>query len=174
MMKDCAHTRCDSAWKFTGPLQKKDEKMSKEPIEKERLFPTEANLGTSKQDRGGPATSGSATSEPETSKPSGRADPSGEERGPLGGRGSAAAGTHGTETAHAASGLPFERVMHRLEEVVEKLERGELSLEDSIATFEEGMKLSRLGTKQLEEAEHRVQKLVGEAPDASREENGDP
>ena len=46
--------------------------------------------------------------------------------------------------------LDFEASMKRLETIVEELESGELSLEDSIARYEEGMKLSKGLTEKLE------------------------
>jgi exodeoxyribonuclease VII small subunit len=48
----------------------------------------------------------------------------------------------------------------RLGQVVEKLEGGDLSLEDSIAAFEEGIRLARAGQKRLEEAEKKVEILL--------------
>jgi exodeoxyribonuclease VII small subunit len=47
-----------------------------------------------------------------------------------------------------------------LESVVERLEQGELSLEESVRLFEEGMKLSNACKKELEAAEGKVQLLV--------------
>jgi exodeoxyribonuclease VII small subunit len=46
--------------------------------------------------------------------------------------------------------------------VVEKLEGGSLSLEQSLAAFEEGVKLSRKGAQILDAAEHRVEVLLKE------------
>jgi exodeoxyribonuclease VII small subunit len=54
----------------------------------------------------------------------------------------------------------FEQRLTQLETVVEKLERGELSLEESVRLFEEGMKLSEACKAELEKAEGRVQVLV--------------
>ena len=56
--------------------------------------------------------------------------------------------------------LDFESSMKRLETIVEELEGGELSLEDSIARYEEGMKLQRLLTDVLNRAEKRIERLV--------------
>jgi exodeoxyribonuclease VII small subunit len=56
----------------------------------------------------------------------------------------------------------FEKAMERLEEIVESLEGGELSLEDSLEVFEEGMKLARFCSHKLEEAEKKVTILVRE------------
>ena len=54
----------------------------------------------------------------------------------------------------------FEEKLTQLETVVEKLERGELSLEESVRLFEEGVKLSDACKGELEKAEGRVQVLV--------------
>jgi exodeoxyribonuclease VII small subunit len=58
----------------------------------------------------------------------------------------------------------FEDILARLGSVVDKLEAGDLPLEDSLLLFEEGVRLSRLGTARLDEAERRVERLLrGEA-----------
>lgn len=54
----------------------------------------------------------------------------------------------------------FEEAMRRLEEIVDRLESGELSLEESLALFEEGMKLTQHCSNQLEQARLRVRQLV--------------
>jgi exodeoxyribonuclease VII small subunit len=54
----------------------------------------------------------------------------------------------------------FEDSLKKLEAIVEKLEKGDLSLEDSIKLFEEGVGLSAVCKKELEEAEGKVQMLV--------------
>jgi exodeoxyribonuclease VII small subunit len=53
----------------------------------------------------------------------------------------------------------FETAMERLEEIVQKLEQGDLTLEESLKLFEEGVKLSRICNKKLEEAERKVEVL---------------
>ncbi len=62
--------------------------------------------------------------------------------------------------------VDFEESMDRLEKIVAELESGELSLEDSIARYEEGMKLQRRLTEVLNQAEKRIERLVekGGAP----------
>ena len=55
----------------------------------------------------------------------------------------------------------FEEQLTALESVVERLERGELSLDESVRLFEEGVKLSNACKKELEAAEGRIQVLVG-------------
>jgi exodeoxyribonuclease VII small subunit len=56
----------------------------------------------------------------------------------------------------------FEDILARLNTVVEKLETGDLPLEASLALFEEGVQLSRLGESRLNEAEHRVERLLSD------------
>lgn len=56
--------------------------------------------------------------------------------------------------------MDFEKKLNRLEEIVTKMERGDLALENSLTLFEEGVKLSRECQKQLSEAELKVKKLV--------------
>jgi len=54
----------------------------------------------------------------------------------------------------------FEESMKRLEEIVRELEGKDLSLEDSIAKFEEGVKLGKICRELLEKAETRIKVLV--------------
>jgi exodeoxyribonuclease VII small subunit len=54
----------------------------------------------------------------------------------------------------------FEEAMKRLENIVESLEKGDLSLEESLKVFEEGMKLLHFCSRKLEEAEQRVTVLI--------------
>jgi exodeoxyribonuclease VII small subunit len=54
----------------------------------------------------------------------------------------------------------FESAIKRLTEIVQMLERGDLSLEDSLRLFEEGVKLSRLSQERLDGAEKRVEQLL--------------
>jgi exodeoxyribonuclease VII small subunit len=62
----------------------------------------------------------------------------------------------------------FEEQLMALESVVEKLERGELSLDESVHLFEEGVKLSNACKKELEAAEGRIQILVEQGRNAMR------
>lgn len=57
--------------------------------------------------------------------------------------------------------MDFEKKLNRLEEIVQKMEKGELSLDDSMKLFEEGVKLTRECQTQLTKAETQVKKLVG-------------
>ena len=54
----------------------------------------------------------------------------------------------------------FETAIARLEEIVETLEGGELQLEQSLKLFEEGIKLARVCSARLEEAERKVEVLL--------------
>jgi exodeoxyribonuclease VII small subunit len=54
----------------------------------------------------------------------------------------------------------FETALKRLEEIVRKLENGELSLDSALELFEEGVKLSRFCHTKLEQAERRVEILL--------------
>ncbi|AZZ38041.1 exodeoxyribonuclease VII small subunit [Bdellovibrio sp. qaytius] len=56
--------------------------------------------------------------------------------------------------------MDFEKKLNRLEEIVQKMEKGELSLDDSLKLFEEGVKLSRDCHGQLTTAEAQVKKLI--------------
>jgi exodeoxyribonuclease VII small subunit len=57
----------------------------------------------------------------------------------------------------------FEDAFQKLESLVKKLEDGNLSLEESLKAFEEGMRLSRLCSKKLDEAEKKVEILLKES-----------
>ncbi len=54
----------------------------------------------------------------------------------------------------------FEEAFSKLEEIVRKLESGNMSLEESLKAFEEGVRLSRICSERLDEAERRVEILV--------------
>lgn len=56
--------------------------------------------------------------------------------------------------------LSFEGSMARLEEIVSLLEKGEAPLEQAMTLFEEGAKLLRECTRQLDEAEQKVSMLI--------------
>ncbi|OIO72109.1 MAG: exodeoxyribonuclease VII small subunit [Zetaproteobacteria bacterium CG_4_9_14_3_um_filter_49_83] len=55
--------------------------------------------------------------------------------------------------------ISFEQALHQLNALVEKLESGELPLEESVAAFEQGVKLSRRCDALLDQAEQRLQVL---------------
>ena len=54
----------------------------------------------------------------------------------------------------------FEQALSELEQVVQKLEKGELPLEESLRLYEDGIRLSRLCHTKLEEAEGRIEVLL--------------
>jgi exodeoxyribonuclease VII small subunit len=54
----------------------------------------------------------------------------------------------------------FEDALAELEQLVSRLERGELSLEESLQAFERGVNLTRTCQKALQEAEQKVQILI--------------
>ena len=56
--------------------------------------------------------------------------------------------------------LTFEQAYEQLEKIVAKLEAGELSLDESMALFEEGIKLERLCGTKLDGAELRINELT--------------
>jgi exodeoxyribonuclease VII small subunit len=56
--------------------------------------------------------------------------------------------------------LSLEAILSRLGEVVEKLEKGDLPLEDSLRIFEEGVRLTREGQRRLDAAEARIESLL--------------
>ncbi|MDE0757800.1 MAG: exodeoxyribonuclease VII small subunit [Pseudomonadales bacterium] len=58
--------------------------------------------------------------------------------------------------------FPFEATLEKLETIVEKMEQGDMSLEDSLKAFEQGIQLTRSCQKALVEAEQQVQLLLQE------------
>ncbi len=56
--------------------------------------------------------------------------------------------------------MEFEKKLKRLEDIVEKMESGDLSLDDSMKLFEEGVKMSRECQAQLSVAEEKVKLLL--------------
>lgn len=62
----------------------------------------------------------------------------------------------------------FEQALARLEQVVHDLEGGDIGLEDSLARYEEGIKLLKRCYGQLADAEKRIVELIGQ------DENGNP
>ena len=57
----------------------------------------------------------------------------------------------------------FEQALGQLEQIVQKLEQGELPLEDSLRLYEEGVRLSRLCHGKLEEAQGKIELLLKDA-----------
>jgi exodeoxyribonuclease VII small subunit len=54
----------------------------------------------------------------------------------------------------------FEEALQKLEAIVGKMEEGDLSLEETLNAFEEGVKLAKFCSSKLDEAERRVEKLI--------------
>lgn len=63
--------------------------------------------------------------------------------------------------------MGFDGLMRRLREVIEQLEAGNLSLEDSLKMYEEGVALARRGHQVLDRAEKRVELLVRDGRDGA-------
>jgi exodeoxyribonuclease VII small subunit len=59
----------------------------------------------------------------------------------------------------------FEESLCRLEELVKKMEAGDMTLEESLKAFEEGTRLARFCAKKLDEAERRVDLLLKQGED---------
>jgi exodeoxyribonuclease VII small subunit len=66
-----------------------------------------------------------------------------------------------TGAVSKSDAVDFEASIQRLGEIVETLEAGELPLEESLKLFEEGVKLARGSQKVLDDAEQRVEQLLG-------------
>jgi len=66
------------------------------------------------------------------------------------------------DAAGEDDGTTFEEALERLETIVEELEAGSLSLDQSLARYEEGMRLSKRLTRTLDQAEKRIERLVEE------------
>ncbi len=54
----------------------------------------------------------------------------------------------------------FEEALQKLEAIVAKMEEGDLSLEEALKEFEEGVRLAKFCTGKLDEAERKVEKLI--------------
>ena len=64
----------------------------------------------------------------------------------------------GTDAPNGAA--PFEASLERLTNIVDRLENGDLGLEESLALFEEGIRLARHAQERLDAAEKRVEELI--------------
>ena len=66
--------------------------------------------------------------------------------------------------------LKFEKALERLEKIVEDLESGNIPLEDALKKYEEGVKLCRICTQKLSQAETKIESLnksLSGAPESS-------
>ena len=70
-------------------------------------------------------------------------------------------------TQEGAPALPFETALEKLQATVKRMEGGELSLEQSLKHFEEGVMLTRVCQEQLSAAEKRVEVLIKSNSDGS-------
>jgi len=70
------------------------------------------------------------------------------------------------KSAHPDVKIDFEGAMRELEELVERMEQGDLSLEQSLKDFERGVALTRTCQQALQEAEQKVQILMRKDEDA--------
>lgn len=61
----------------------------------------------------------------------------------------------------------FEEALQKLEDIVRKMEAGDMSLEESLKAFEEGIRLARFCSKKLDEAERRVDILLKQDEDVA-------
>ncbi|MEM9387392.1 MAG: exodeoxyribonuclease VII small subunit [Pseudomonadota bacterium] len=83
--------------------------------------------------------------------------------------------TEADSKAKSAARPDFERSLEELETLVARMEKGDLSLEDSLAQFERGIALTRSCQQALREAEQKIDALAGPdgeslAPFGEREE----
>ncbi len=62
----------------------------------------------------------------------------------------------------AKKSYPFEESLEKLEKLVERMEEGDLTLEESLKTFEEGIRLTRECQQALASAEQKVKMLIEE------------
>lgn len=69
----------------------------------------------------------------------------------------------------AKKSYPFEQSLEKLEQLVERMEDGDLSLEESLKTFEDGIKLTRQCQQALVKAEQKVRLLIEENGQISEE-----
>ena len=67
----------------------------------------------------------------------------------------------------------FEEMMQNLEVIAKDLESGDLSLDDSVKKFEEGMRISKECSKILEDAEKKITILTKDSEGNLKEENFD-
>lgn len=68
-----------------------------------------------------------------------------------------------SKTGSSEKNIDFEKTMQELEKLVERMEKGDLSLEESLRDFERGVELTRLCQSALRDAEQKVQMLMKNA-----------
>ena len=67
--------------------------------------------------------------------------------------------------------MTFEQQLSELETLVDKMEKGEISLEDSLSSFEQGIKLARSCQKSLKDAELKVKILLDDNDENTNSQN---
>ena len=72
-------------------------------------------------------------------------------------------------TTKKAKAVDFEQALSELESVVERLEHGDLPLEEALRQFERGIELTRGCQASLRQAEQRVEILLAKSPEAAPE-----
>ncbi len=68
-----------------------------------------------------------------------------------------------------SQGMHFEQSVTELEEIVRQLEKGELSLEDSLKQFEKGISLARRCQDVLQKAEQKIETLTSAEPSSDEQ-----
>jgi len=56
--------------------------------------------------------------------------------------------------------IPFEEYLRKLENIVQRLEEGELTLDESVKTYEEGMSISKICLEKLNKTKKKIEQLV--------------
>lgn len=64
--------------------------------------------------------------------------------------------------------LNFEKALEKLEIIVEALEKGNLTLDEALQNYEEGVRLSRFCAGKLQEVEGRIEMIVKEGQEIKR------
>lgn len=67
--------------------------------------------------------------------------------------------------------IQFEQAINKLEQIVKQLEKGELSLDDSLKQFEQGIKLARQCQDSLNKAEQKIEFLTKNQPSIGEEQS---
>lgn len=70
--------------------------------------------------------------------------------------------------------IKFEKAMEKLEKIVDDLETGNISLEDALKKYEEGVKLSRICRERLSQAEKKIEMLTRTLDGGLKKEPFDP
>ena len=68
----------------------------------------------------------------------------------------------------------FEEALKRLEEIVQRMEGGDLALEESLGLFEEGVRLTRVCSQRLDEAEKKIELLTRDEQGGVKAQSIDP